>query len=53
MEVRNYSTLSYGLKQNIIQTFGAGFDADRPVGFHGKVPFRQQNVTVKEMKAQY
>ena len=52
MEVRNYSTLSYGLKQNIIRAFGAGFDADRPVESHREVTFRQQNVTVKELKAQ-
>jgi hypothetical protein len=52
MEIRNYSTLLYGLKQNVIRTFGAGFDVNRPVGFHRNVPFRQQNATVKEVKAQ-
>jgi len=50
--ILNYSTLSKGLKQNVIRTFGAGFDVNRHARFHRNVLFRQQNSTVKEMKAQ-
>jgi hypothetical protein len=51
--ILNYSALSKGLKQNVIRTFGAGFDVNRHVGFNRKLSFRQKkNAAVKEVKAE-
>jgi hypothetical protein len=35
-----------------MRTFGARFDVNKHVGFHGNVSFMKQNGTVRELKAE-